>query len=571
MVTSPAGGTYGKSEGVIMTRSRQIQSFSQGATARRGAAALLLLAVASLVQAQPEKIKFDRLSLDGGLSQASANAIQQDAGGFMWIGTQDGLDRWDGYQIEVFKRDPDDPASLFDNFITNLWQDSDGRFWIFHGSGEGITLLDPLRRTFRRLVHDPADARSLGPSARFFNGRAVFEDSGGRVWLGTGGGGINLVDKTTLKVERLRHDEDDPESLAHDDVNQIFEASDGTLWISTGGGLQKRLSLSGDGRERFATYKHDPENPESLPDDEVLGVLEDTGGKLWVGTNKGLARFDVERASAERFLQGSDYPRVAGAAGDPFAFPGLIDKRGWLWVGTRAGLAVFERDAEVPDGGSRRNIFRHYLPDPEDPHSLSSRLLQDFLEDSTGDLWIATASGVNRYSPERDAFEVYVHDPADPSSLGDDNVIRIYESRSGILWFGTGVGGVSSFSRHKHKFAHVAAGPRDGEGLADDAVFSIFIDSEDTLWVGTLRRRRDHPGRPRQPDHGVFERAASGAPGRRHPRFLEAQEPRDRAASAPGLAARVGRGHPHAVPPIDRRQRPRALQPGRCRPAGGKC
>ncbi len=472
---------------------------------RATAAALALaLGTAPAALAQPEKIKFDRLTIDRGLSQTSGNAILQDARGFLWIGTQDGLNRWDGYRFEVFKRDPGDPASLLDNFVSNLWQDSDGRFWIFHGAGEGVTLLDPVRRTFRRLVHDAEDPASLAPGARFYNGRAIFEDARGRVWLGTVGGGINLVTmfpgsppgrRATLEVERLRHDPEDPESLAHDEVNQIHEASDGTLWIATEGGLQERLPPAGDGRERFATYRHDPEDPRSLPDDRVNGVLEDTGGappeaggrrRLWVCTDQGLARFDPGTGTAERFLQGADYPQVTEGAGDPFVLPGLIDRRGWAWFGTRAGAAVFDPD---------ENRFRHYLPDPDDPHSLSGRFVQDALEDSAGELWLATNSGISRYAPERDAFDVFTHDPADPRSLVHDVVLNVYESRSGTLWFGTFGGGVSSYSRSRHKFAHVA---REPSGLADDTVFAMLVDSEGTLWIGTQVGGLHRYGKDRQ-------------------------------------------------------------------------
>ena len=445
----------------------------------RCAALLAWLALAATTQAQPEKIKFGRISLDQGLSQASGNAILQDRQGFLWIGTQDGLNRWDGYELEIFKRDPNDSASLADNFIVQLWEDSEGLIWVFHGGGRALTLLDPLRRTFRRLVHDPDDPRSLGGDARFINPNAVFEDQRGRVWLGTIGGGIELVDRATWTVEHLRHDADDPESLAHDEVNRFLVTSDGSLWIATDAALQRRRPPGPAGRERFDTFRHDPDDPESLPDGDVIGLLEDDG-KLWIGATKGFARFDPELGRSERFLEGADYPQVAEAdgAGDPFAVPMLLDRRGWLWIATRAGASVFDRAA---------NRFRHYRPDPDDPYSLSGRFIQDAHEDSAGDLWLATNRGLSRYSPEQDAFDVYVHDPADPQSLSNDRVGSIYESRSGMLWFGTNVGGVSSFSRARHKFAHVTSDPRDPSGLADDTVFSILVDRRGTLWIGTVQ------------------------------------------------------------------------------------
>ena len=442
---------------------------------------------ASAAEAQPEKIKFDRLSISQGLSQASGNDIVEDRQGFLWIATQDGLNRWDGYELEIFKHDPNDEASLADNFVVRLWEDSRGSFWVFHGGGRALTILDPRNRSFRRLVHDPGDPDSLSGEARFINPNTVFEDERGRIWLGTIGGGIEVVDRETWKVAHLRHVADDPASLAHDEVNRFLVARDGTLWIATDAGLQRRRPPTPSGQERFDTFRHDPEDPESLPEGEVIGMLEEPGAGIWIGTTQGLALLDPVAGTSDHFLRGEEYPRLAegDGAGDPFAFPMLVDRRGWLWVATRAGASALEPPAAGEPGSEEQasgRTIRHYRPDPADPTSLSGRFVQDSHEDATGDLWLATNRGLSRYNPERDAFDVFLHDPADPRSLGDDIVSRIYEGRSGILWIGTFSGGVSSFSRSKHKFPHVT---REPSGLADDTVFSIMVDRRGTLWVGT--------------------------------------------------------------------------------------
>ena len=127
------------------------------------------------------------VSLDQGLSQASGNTFLQDAQGFLWIGTQDGLNRWDGYGMEVFKRDPDDEASLAENFVVFLWEDSEGRFWVFHSTLGAITVLDPARRTFRRVAHRPEGPHCESDLPPTFNFRARFEDGAGRLWLGSHG------------------------------------------------------------------------------------------------------------------------------------------------------------------------------------------------------------------------------------------------------------------------------------------------------------------------------------------------------------------------------------------------
>ena len=128
--------------------------------------------VGSPLGAQPDKIKFDRLGLDEGLSQSSGNTIIEDRQGFLWIGTQDGLNLWDGYEVQVFKREESNPNSLAENFVVGLWEDSEGFIWIFHSTGRAITILDPMKRSFRRLVHDPQDETSL-PATIGFGGRSA--------------------------------------------------------------------------------------------------------------------------------------------------------------------------------------------------------------------------------------------------------------------------------------------------------------------------------------------------------------------------------------------------------------
>jgi ligand-binding sensor domain-containing protein len=415
-------------------------------TTRRATFAWGLLALVIAASAGAGKIKFDRLSLEEGLSQGSANAVLQDRQGFLWIGTQDGLSRWNSYEIETFRRDVEDEASLADNFVVALLEDSDGTIWVFHRGGRAVTLLDPTRLTFRRLVHDPNDPQSLA-AANGFAGNDLLEDERGRSWLATRDVGFNLIDRATLRVEHLRHDPENPESLPDDNVSRTLETEDGAYWIGTDSGLARRQPPAADGSERFAVYRHDAENPQSLPSDEVVALLEDPDGSLWVGTTQGFAHFDPESETFARYLQGDDYPvpEAERDGRDPIGFPALVDQRGWLWVGTIGGLSVLDRaSAEI----------RHYQVDRDASGSLSSPNVQGLIEDQIGDLWIITGGGgVNRYLPEDDAFEVFMNDPTDSRSLTNNIVNSIYESPAGILYFGTFGGGLSSFpTRHPMRF-----------------------------------------------------------------------------------------------------------------------
>ena len=438
-------------------------------------AAVLWFAV--VAPATAEKLRFDRLALAEGLSQASANDVLEDRRGFLWIATQDGLNLWDGNSFEVFKRDANDETSLADNFIARMWLAPDGTIWAFHPGGQAISLLDPERRTFRRLLHDPENPATLAAASQF--NTAPIVDERGRVWLGTFDAGIDVIDPGSLSVMRLRHDAEDPESLAADRVNSLLRTEDGTIWIATQDGLQRRRPAGPAGVERFETFRHDPEDPATLPDNTLFSLVADPDGRIWIGSNNGFASFEPTSGRFTRFFAGDDHPgRQAGAPGAPaFAFLGLVDQRGRLWIGHRAGLSTYDRAT---------GEFRHYPVDPADPRSLSNRNIQDFEEDSLGYLWLASrGGGINRYDPAIDGFDVFVHDPADPQSLSNDLVGNIYQSPSGMLWFGTNSGGVSSYSPAKHKFKLYGRNPRDPATLADEAVFSVRTDRKGTLWVGT--------------------------------------------------------------------------------------
>ncbi len=327
----------------------------------------VVLTLASSVLGQSHRIRFDRLSVEEGLSQGSANVVLQDSLGFVWIGTQDGLNRYDGYRVDVFRHDPSDPDSLPTNFVTSLLEDRHQRLWIFFDQPGVLSSYDLHTGRFQRYAHRPGDSRSLLPyadhsgnpgSPRRYDVRGVHEEEDGTLWIGTQGGGVNKLDPATGEVTRIVPDPEDPASLSHGYVDTIFEDSAGTLWIATrGGGLNRRLTPHG-GVERFARYRHDPENPASLSHDDLFGILEDSTGALWIGTRGGgLNRLDPERGSFERFLDSEEQIVELQAVA-----PALEDSAGRIWIEAAAGVLAYD---------PKNDRFSEYRHDPEDPSSLS--------------------------------------------------------------------------------------------------------------------------------------------------------------------------------------------------------
>ena len=476
----------------------------------------LLIAVAGFASAvSAMEPRFDRITPEDGLSQFSANAVIQDSQGYLWIGTQDGLNRYDGYEFVVHKTDPEDPQSLWDNFVLSLWADSDGSFWITSNSAGAINRYDPFTETMARFRLEPSSDPEA-PAPAVINNRALWKDEQGRLWVGTFGGGLFVLDPATGVTEHLFARSGVDGSLTDNGISRIQRDSAGEVWVGTfGGGLYRRLPPRAPGAaESFVRYANDPDDPASLAYDVVTEVYEDSAGVLWVSTaGAGLARLDRETGGFEHIrADASSSPRLAGdvIAGNQAAGSGRP---------RRLSLGVDERGAHSP--GSLTPTLQALLPRPE-CHFVIGRVNVLF-EDSAGHLWVGTiGGGLFLYDRKHDEFVQFTLDPADPQGLSSNIVSTIFEDRSGIVWFGTGNGGVASFSRHKHRFEQLRLSPSDPDGLTDS---KVVLDS----------RRR--PGDP----VGGHSRWRPSPFDRRRERVLE------RYSLLPGSPQDIGNGGVRAV------------------------
>ena len=391
---------------------------------------LWLLAAAGTANggwAEGRELRFEHLSIDQGLSQNSVFAILQDRTGFLWFGTQDGLNRFDGYRFEVLRRDPADANSLSHNHV-----------------------------------------------------RALHEDSGGMLWIGTRDGGLNRYDRRHRTFKRYRHRPDDPHSLSHDLVWAIHEDASGRLWVGTRGGGLSRLDDPETGR--FTNLRHDPGNPRSLSDDRVRAIHEDRDRTLWLGSDKGLNRLDPDTLAVTRYLLA---PVGDGAIDSTMVLSVHRDVRDRFWVGTQYGLVRFHPPGEG-FAGEAREPFTYYRHDPSRPNEPSRDSVWDLHEDDRGRLWLATyGGGLLIFDPESETFIRHRHDPNRPRSLSEDKVVDLFEDRSGAFWAGTSGGGLNKLSFRTKAFEHIGRGRGAGPGLSDDMVMSIHEDRQGILWIGT--------------------------------------------------------------------------------------
>lgn len=442
---------------------------------------LLILSLPAPLYAANDNIQFEHITTNQGLSQSCILHILQDSQGFMWFGTQDGLNKYDGYNFTVYKYDELDSHSLSDNFIASIYEDKSGTVWVGTDSG-GLNKFDRKTEQFTNYTYDPDDPNSLGNNRVL----SIYEDKLGRLWIGTGGGGLNKFDRETEQFTRYTHNSDDPSSLGSDTVFSIYEDKSGTLWIGTsGGGLNKLDGETG----QFTHYTHDPANPNSLSNDIVLAIYEDYSSNLWIGTNGGgLNKFDRETGGFIHYTHDPANPNslshntVSSIAEDQFG-------NFWLgtssWYGNSYGTAL---DIFNPETGQ----FTHYKHDPANPNSLNDNLVPYIFRDRSGIMWIGTGfSGIDKFDSNKRKFRHYIHEPTNSNSLSNNHVISLYEDQSGMVWIGTSGGGLDKFDRETGRFTHHTHDPGNPNSLSDNTVWSVYEDHLGTLWIGTLSRGLD--------------------------------------------------------------------------------
>ena len=458
--------------------------------------------------------RFERLFDEEGWAQNSFHAGIQDSIGFLWFGTNEGLLRFDGYQLKSFKHDPSRPDSLANNTIYSLVEDQNGMIWLGTAGG-GLNRFDPHTESFTHYQHDPDDPNSLASN----NANVLLEDDQGYIWIGTDGGGLDKFDPQAETFTHYKHDPDNPDSLSNDTMWFLHQDRAGHIWIATfGGGLDRLDPESG----IFTHFRHDPNDPTSLASDIVGEINEDAKGYIWSGGWEGLNKLDPISGEVTRFTHDPEDP---SAIGSNIVFDIYPDREGDLWIGSYGGgLSRFN-----PATGTASN----YSHDPNDPATLSSDLVWFVLQDQGGLLWIGTEGGLNRFDPRTEAFGYYnananspvtladsfirtiaedeeqnlwlggttgaaiqkvdrasgtltnyIDDPEDPNSPADYSQ-RIVVDRTGIVWSGTYGQGLDRLDPTTEMFSNYAHDPDDPSTISDNIVTDIYEDRAGNLWIGT--------------------------------------------------------------------------------------
>lgn len=438
---------------------------------------LLLIAFLSgqaalLYGEEDSSIRFDRISSDQGLSQSVITSIIQDHQGFMWIGTQNGLNRFDGYSFKVFKQDPKVPSSLTHNWVTAIFEDSAHQVWVGTESG-GVDCFSPDKNGFIhfRLSRNKNSLPEYVPGINAI--KAIVEDHDGKLWIGSQGGGLLCLNPKTKKWEKhILHEPGKSDSLCSNRIRVLYKDHQGIIWIGTYEGLSTYDPKNG----KFVTFLNRADDDGSLIHNNVVAICEDKKRNIWIGTSQGLDRYDRKTGVFHHYLHEPDRPdslihnRIRTIA---------EDKKGNLWIGTyAAGLDKLKSLEE--------KTFIHYHNQPGNPYSLSHNRILCILADRTNIIWIGTyEGGISRIDPQKQHFEHYYRTSNQPGSLSSNSIASLCEDSNGMLWIGTTAKGLNIYDPVKKKFKVYTRGPRGSGSLSNNDVSAIIEDKNKTIWVGT--------------------------------------------------------------------------------------
>ncbi|TKC08839.1 hybrid sensor histidine kinase/response regulator transcription factor [Pedobacter frigoris] len=409
-----------------------------------------------------QKLHFEHLTVEDGLSRNSVLDITQDNFGFMWFATGHGLNRYDGSRFSTYINNPADSNSISDNYINSLFFDSRKTLWV--GTSEGLNSYVPETNNFKRieLLHQKG---VLQPEVF-----CVYEDKKNNIWAGTDKGlfvkrssASGFVNAGNLGLAS---------EFAGSEILCVYEDRFGFLWIGTGRGLVK--SRFNQKFSEVETFVHQPDLPGSISDSPIKSIIEDSDGKIWMASeSKGLNLLYRNTGTFEHFEHLSGNPN------------GLIhnslrkmtsDGKGNILIATQEGLCVFD---------PVRRTFITYQNRVNDPLSLNQNSLYSLYRDKSENIWIGTYyGGVNVVYGIKTLFKTITREE---NNLGiNHNVVRsIIRDKKGNLWVGTEGGGLNYFDQQTNKFSYYTNSPKDPASLASNFVKTIYIDKSDNIWVGT--------------------------------------------------------------------------------------
>lgn len=423
----------------------------------------LSFCISSGIFGQSQRLLFEHVTMAHGLSQVLVNSIIQDTTGFLWFGTQDGLNCYDGYNFKIYKPNRQDPHSISSNNITKIFQDSYGIIWIGTVGG-GLNIFDPLTETFRHFMHNPNDPTSIGNNDIY----AIFEDSDGDLWIGTYGGGLNLFDRETETFTIFKHDPNNPHSIEANNVRAIQQDNEGYIWVGLNSTTVDHII------HKFDKHTHKFYRVPSTKND-VMAMHKDRNGMLWIGTYYG--GIDVLDPKTGKYTNMSHTPGLRNSLSSNIVVSFYEDTvTNILYIGTRGGgLNLYDLKKQA--------FIRHEMV-REEAFSISANEIIAIHKDRSGVIWLGTeTAGLNKYNTQRKPFHLIHPRLFHDLPISSDNVFAIHEDNNDGLWIGVRGAGLHYFNKKTGKTKVYQSNPGAKDNINN--ITSLVWDPRGFFWIGT--------------------------------------------------------------------------------------
>lgn len=446
-----------------------------------------------------EDYQFRHFTIKEGLSQSAVLCIMQDRRGFMWFGTANGLNRFDGYNFIAYVNNPYDSSSISDNEITSVFEDAQGYLWI--GTVKGV--LNKFNRrteTFEYYFPDSSSNIKIDFKDYYTNYPISFvrynsntitsiaEDKNGNLWIGTWGNGLYRFNKVDKSFEHFYYQSVDKNSISYNRITKILVDKKSAVWIGTfGGGLNRVIKVQNKNYNSQYSYKfirYKAGRISGISNNDILSIYEDSRSNLWIGTyNGGLNKLNdsqkyvpVEEAEFTRYSSNRSLVKIHYKT----IMSIVEDSEGDIWLGTLGeGLIKFN-----PVSNSILS-FKH---NPHNENSLPDNDVIALEKDKSGILWLGTSlgRGITQLQVNRKKFNHVTHYPGDPNSLSDNVIWSITEDKDGYIWLGTYRGGLNRYDKEKKEFKTFKHNPGNQNSIPDNHIRSLAVDDNNNLWVGSF-------------------------------------------------------------------------------------
>jgi len=415
------------------------------------------------VFSQRQDFRFNHLTTDDGLSQSNVTCILQDNKGFMWFGTFNGLNKFDGYDFTTFNYSFEDTNSISHNYISSLYQDQDGYLWV--GTSEGLNRYDYETNIFKSYKHQEDNPNSISDNQI---GR-ILKDSKGRLWIGTRNGGLVLFDPET---DGFVHPVIDNKkiSLENCQIDEVFEDSDGNLWIAHSNGTLDIYEMDESGKDIFKVYRI------KLTNFQITTIVESANKNIWIATQgDGLYRVKLVNGNLKRLAYYANKKNNTNKINSNIILSLMVDNDSTIWIGTEDnGINILNIET---------NEIKYIKQNPFDQFSLNHNSIWKMYKDRSNNIWIGTyAYGLNLLVAEKSFIQHYKNQTGNINSLSHNMVNSFVEDKNGNIWIATDGGGLNFFNKNRNRFKQYNS---KNSNIDTDVIVSLLEDKQNRLWLGT--------------------------------------------------------------------------------------